>query len=98
VVLKPMALGGILRCLEIARLAHERRLDVVVSHLFDGPLALAAAAVLALTAGTPGVAMGLDRHAGLDAWGDPAPATIASGRLEGWSEFGLGLPRLRATQ
>jgi L-alanine-DL-glutamate epimerase-like enolase superfamily enzyme len=97
VVLKPMALGGISRCSSIAGAARERGIGLVVSHLFDGPLALTAAAVLAFEVGSPGLAMGLDRHAGLEAWDCPMPPAIARGRLEGWSGFGLGLPEFTAT-
>jgi o-succinylbenzoate synthase len=67
-VLKPMALGGVSRCLELARWARERGIDVIVSHLFDGPVALAAAAHLALAIGSPYRAAGLAPHAGLAAW------------------------------
>ncbi|MEO0326804.1 MAG: enolase C-terminal domain-like protein, partial [Myxococcota bacterium] len=64
-VLKPMALGGLRRALELARL---RPLPTVVSHLFDGPVAWAAYAALALALGEERLAAGLAPHAGLDAW------------------------------
>ena len=67
-VLKPMALGGYARCLELASWAHARGLDVIVSHLFDGPVALAAAAHLALAVGSSQRAAGLAEHSGLDPW------------------------------
>ncbi len=51
-VLKPMTLGGALRCLELARLAAELGLSVCVSHLHDGPVARAA--TLALAQALPG--------------------------------------------
>lgn len=79
VVLKPMALGGPLRCLALARHARSRGATAVVSHLFDGPLAWAGAAHLALALSGPspsveasetGLPSGLDRHAGLAAWPD----------------------------
>lgn len=44
VVLKPMALGGVLRCLQLAQAA---RVDAVVTHLLDGAVALAVATELA---------------------------------------------------
>lgn len=57
VVLKPMALGGVRRCLEVAHAA--RGVDAVVTHLFDGAVALAVATELA--AALPRVrACGLD--------------------------------------
>jgi L-alanine-DL-glutamate epimerase-like enolase superfamily enzyme len=68
VVLKPMLLGGLFRTANLAARARERGLAVVVSHLFDGPVALAAAAALALAVASPGCASGLDRHVGLSSW------------------------------
>ena len=70
VVLKPAVLGGIGRSVELARQAQNLGLGVIVSHLFDGPVALAAAAALALAVASPERASGLDRHAGLGAWPD----------------------------
>jgi o-succinylbenzoate synthase len=67
VVLKPMLLGGLMRCLELGRHAAELGLGVVVSHCFDGPVALAAAGALALSLPTHR-AQGLAPHAGLAAW------------------------------
>ncbi len=63
-----MALGGLTRCLSLARSARERGIAVVVSHLLDGPIALAAAAALALAVGSPERAAGLEPHVGLAAW------------------------------
>ncbi|MDO9016286.1 MAG: mandelate racemase/muconate lactonizing enzyme family protein [Myxococcales bacterium] len=72
VVLKPMALGW-LAARETALAAGALGLGVVVTHLLDGPVALAAACELARS--LPGAwACGLDRHPGLDAWpGVPVP-------------------------
>jgi o-succinylbenzoate synthase len=67
-VLKPMALGGVGACLDLGARAAARGLDVTVSHLFDGPIALAAAAHLALAMASRSRASGLDRHGGLGAW------------------------------
>jgi o-succinylbenzoate synthase len=64
-VLKPMLLGGALPCLALAAMARAHGAAAVVSHLFDGPVALTACAHLALVVGGT---CGLDRHAGLDAW------------------------------
>ena len=65
-VLKPMALGW-LAAREAALEAGRLGLGAVVTHLLDGPVALAAACELARS--VPGAwACGLDRHAGLDAW------------------------------
>ena len=46
-VLKPMLLGGISRCLEWGRAARQTGRVAVISHLFDGPIALAACVQLA---------------------------------------------------
>lgn len=79
IVLKPMALGGLLPCMALARHAAQRGVGSIASHLFDGPVALAAAAHLALALPTPvgrvPLACGLDRHPGLDAWPPLAPDT-----------------------
>lgn len=63
-VLKPMALGGPLRCLQLAGLAAAHGAPALVTHLFDGTVALAAAAAvaLALPQARP---CGLDAHPGL---------------------------------
>lgn len=61
-ILKPMLLGGFSRCLELAHLAEELGLACVVTHLFDGPIAMAAAAELALALPGRVLACGLDRH------------------------------------
>lgn len=66
-VLKPMLLGGFQPCLALAARARRRGAAAWVSHLFDGPVALAACAHLALALGA-GHACGLDRHPGLAAW------------------------------
>ncbi|MFH1277078.1 MAG: enolase C-terminal domain-like protein [Candidatus Eisenbacteria bacterium] len=67
-VVKPMVLGGFVPALRMMKIAKARRYGVVVSHLFDGPVALAAAAELALGLPVEPLACGLDRHAGLGAW------------------------------
>ena len=69
--LKPMLLGGMLRCLQLANQAFLLPCKVVVSHLFDGPIAFRAYEELA-TALSPSLACGLSPHAGLSAWQDPS--------------------------
>jgi L-alanine-DL-glutamate epimerase-like enolase superfamily enzyme len=56
-VLKPMALGGLVRCLAFAAAAPH--LPVIVTHLYDGPIALAATATLACTLPAPPLACAL---------------------------------------
>ena len=89
VVLKPMLLGGLSRCLELGRRAAALHLGVVVSHSFDGPVALAAAAALALVLPTQ-IAQGLAPHPGLGAW-PRIPLPITQAALHTWSTPGLGL-------
>jgi o-succinylbenzoate synthase len=89
VVLKPMVLGGLSRCLEWARYAMALNLGVVISHSFDGPVALIAAATLALALPTS-IAQGLAPHAGLAAW-PKIPLPISNASLRAWNTPGLGL-------
>ena len=63
-VLKPMALGGPLRCLALAQLGASYGVPAVVTHLFDGTVALAGAAAVALAL-PMALACGLDVHPGL---------------------------------
>lgn len=65
-VIKP-AMHGLVGAYELARRASASGLGVVVTHLFDGPVALAAACELALALRDP-LACGLDLHPGLAAW------------------------------
>jgi o-succinylbenzoate synthase len=88
VVLKPMVLGGLSHCLALARHAAALDLGVVVSHSFDGPVGLIAAAALALALPTR-VAQGLAPHAGLAAWRQ-IPLPITSAALRAWNTPGLG--------
>jgi o-succinylbenzoate synthase len=88
VILKPMVHGGLTRCLAMARQALDLGLGVVISHSFDGPVALVAAAALALAVPTR-MAQGLAPHAGLAAWPD-VPLPIAGGKLRAWTSPGLG--------
>ncbi|MEW5738816.1 MAG: mandelate racemase/muconate lactonizing enzyme family protein [Myxococcota bacterium] len=59
VVLKPTALGGLIRSLEIARIAHAAGVGAYATTLMDGPLARAAAAHLAAVLPGDGFAHGL---------------------------------------
>jgi hypothetical protein len=63
VVLKPMLLG-FLGAWELGLAVRPRGYDVVVTHLFDGPVALASACALALAVGTA-KAQGLAPHGAL---------------------------------
>jgi len=75
VVLKPTLLGGLTRCAEIAARVARNGKSSIVSHAFEGPVALAAAAELSLSLDVQGdLAAGLDQHAALAAF---PPARIA---------------------
>lgn len=89
-VLKPMVLGGSLACLDLAAQAHARSAAVVVSHLFDGPLALEAARALALALGG-GPAAGLASHGGLSAFPRGATPHARGARLVPPDLAGLGV-------
>jgi o-succinylbenzoate synthase len=89
-LLKPMLLGGPSRCLALAARARARGVEPIVSHLVDGPVALAAAAALALAL-APRRPCGLDRHPGLAAWPAlPVPA-ITADAIVATDRPGLGL-------
>ncbi len=96
-VLKPTVLGGLSRCLELAQLGRELGLELVVSHAFEGPIAWAAAASLALAVQSGGLAAGLDRHPGLSAWPQRTPATVGRGELVPAPCPGLGVERVEGT-
>ena len=66
VIVKP-AVHGLLGAWKLCERAHREGLGVVVTHLFDGPMALAAACELALALRAPW-ACGLDVHPGLASW------------------------------
>ncbi|MDH5491144.1 MAG: hypothetical protein OEY14_04265 [Myxococcales bacterium] len=91
-VLKPMALGGLLRACRVARIGRAAGAELVVSHLLDGPVALAAAAELGLALARPGgPAMGLGDHPGLEPWAAPIAAALAPNALLYHDVPGLGL-------
>ena len=84
-VLKPSRLGDCSRLSQIG-------VDLVVGHMYEGPVAMAAASEIALS--LPRVrACGLDRHEALSAW-DVAPPQIEPDRIVSVGP-GLGLPPLR---
>jgi o-succinylbenzoate synthase len=95
VVLKPMLLGGATRCLELADRMAGYGVAFVVTHTWDGPIALALGATLALTLATkyPGrvLACGLDRHPGLSAWPNVALPFLRPDRIAPNELPGLGL-------
>jgi L-alanine-DL-glutamate epimerase-like enolase superfamily enzyme len=87
-VLKPMALGGLDHCWRLAERARDHGVDVLISHCFDGPLALRAASALALAL-PRGPAHGLAAHPALEALG-AASGALRGATLQAWREPGLG--------
>jgi len=65
VILKPHALGGLVRARELALAAQARGMGAVITHFFDGPVGVAAACELALSLPALPLACGLDRHEAL---------------------------------
>jgi len=90
-VLKPMVLGGFIRALQLAEIARARKYGIVVSHLFDGPVALAAAAELALALRPEPIACGLDRHAGLALWPEMNAPQVTDVEIHPAPGLGLGV-------
>jgi len=90
-VLKPALLGGACRCLALARDATARGLALAVTHTFDGPVALAAAAELAAALPGQPLACGLDRHAGLAAWPRIPVPQLGAAEAGSAGQPGLGL-------
>ena len=89
-VLKP-ALHGMRRARELARDAMSRGKRIVVSHMQDGPIGLAAACELALSLGTRD-ACGLDPHAGLAQWPPlEVPQLRAPASVQPHEGFGHGV-------
>jgi o-succinylbenzoate synthase len=89
-VLKPMLLGGLTRVMALAARARVHGADIVISHLFDGPVALAACAHLAVALATPRPC-GLDRHAGLQAWPEIVIPFVGQARIAVPHQIGLGI-------
>lgn len=92
VVLKPMLLGGILACRALARAARALGADLIITHTFDGPVAMAAAAALAVTLGGGQRAAGLWPHAGLAAFGVDPDGTEGGRRALPFLDGGYVIP------
>ncbi len=91
-ILKPAILGSLLVARELALAAHAHGKQAVVTHFFDGPIALAAAAELALSLSAPVLAAGLDPHDRLGDWPSiVVPQLARRGVVIAASTPGLGL-------
>jgi o-succinylbenzoate synthase len=90
VILKPTTLGGLTRCLELAAMGAALGAEPVVTHTFDGPVAMAAAAELALA--LPAARMtGLAPHGYLRAYPRLRGAAIGEAAVTSHDAPGLGL-------
>ena len=94
VILKPTTLGGLSACLDIARHARAAGAEPIVTHTFDGPIALAAACALAVVLPPPRHAAGLSRHAGLAAYPEIELPMLEPRRIVPSEEPGLGIAPL----
>jgi len=90
VVLKPAVLGGLRASLEIAERAAAHGARYLVSHTFDGPIARAATAELALVLQTE-LAAGLGEHPALGLWPPHRIAAIRERQIVPHEAPGLGL-------
>jgi L-alanine-DL-glutamate epimerase-like enolase superfamily enzyme len=93
IVLKP-ALHGLMRAIELSNLARRHNVEVVVTHLFDGPVGHATAASLALAVGSRQLAHGLAPHPGLLLDATLRIAGLGQGRLRDLSGPGLPLNKV----
>jgi o-succinylbenzoate synthase len=90
-VVKP-ALFGLSAARTLALQARVNQKPVIVTHLFDGPVALAAACELAVSLPDPVLACGLDVHPGLAVWGaTPVPQVERAGIVRAYGGVGLGV-------
>lgn len=96
-VLKPTALGGLLTCVDLARRARAVAPGVatIVTHTFEGPVALAAACALALALPGPRLAAGLAHHGGLNAWPEVRIPALTDRAIVPTASAGLGLRAFR---
>jgi L-alanine-DL-glutamate epimerase-like enolase superfamily enzyme len=90
VVIKPMVLGGVRAAFEVAERAAAHGAHYLVSHTFDGPIARAVTAELALALQTE-LAAGLGSHPALALWPRYRIAAIRGRQITPHDAPGLGL-------
>lgn len=90
VVIKPAVRGGVTAALDLAKIAKTYGAHPVLSHTFDGPIARATTAELALALGTE-LAAGLGPHPALDLWPPHRIAAVRGRELRPHAVPGLGL-------
>jgi len=90
VIIKPTVVGGVRQALELGALAAAHGVRPVLSHTFDGPIARAASAEIALALGTT-LAAGLGAHPALDLWPPHRSAAFSENEIVSHGRPGLGL-------
>jgi L-alanine-DL-glutamate epimerase-like enolase superfamily enzyme len=90
VVIKPTVLGGLRASFEVAERAAAHGAEYLVSHTFDGPIARAVTAELALALQTK-LAAGLGWHPALELWPAHHTAAIRDRQIAPHDAPGLGL-------
>jgi len=90
VIIKPMVCGGLRASFEVAERAAAHGAQYLVSHTFDGPIARAVTAELALALQTE-LAAGLGPHPALALWPSHRIEAIHGRQIASHSEPGLGL-------
>lgn len=91
VVLKPAALGGAIRCLELSKRFEALGAHPLVTHMWDGPVGFAATASLALAMPSRAVACGLDGYSGMSRAGERNVPFLTANELVPSGLPGLGL-------
>ena len=94
IILKPMIQGGLLACMEMARLAAEAGVAVVITTTLDTVVGRVAAAHLAAACGTPELAHGLATGGFLARDLAPDPLVVSGGVAELPVAPGLGIARI----
>lgn len=88
-VIKPAVVGGVTATLDLAKIAREYGAQPVLSHTFDGPIARAVTAELALALQAE-LAAGLGSHPALDLWPPHRIAAIRGREICPHTVPGLG--------
>ena len=94
IILKPMIQGGLLACMDMARLAADADVQVVITTTLDTVVGRVAAAHLAAVCGTPDLAHGLATGGILAHDLAPDPLVVSGGVAELPLAPGLGISRI----
>ncbi len=94
IILKPMIQGGLLACMEMARLATKEDVQVVITTTLETVVGRVAAAHLAAACGTPSLAHGLATAGFLARDLAPDPLVVTGGVAQLPDAPGLGVSRI----